>query len=109
MSPDAIVVGAGVAGLCAAVDLSRRGAHVVVLEARPLLGGRASSFNDPQTGDRVDNGQHVLVGCYRETFKFLADIGTADDVRLQPVLDVEFVDLSGARSRLRCPPLPPPV
>jgi squalene-associated FAD-dependent desaturase len=109
MSPDAIIVGAGVAGLRAAVDLSRRGAHVVVLEARALLGGRASSFNDPQTGDRVDNGQHVLVGCYRETFKFLADIGTADDVRLQAVLDVEFVDLAGVRSRLRCPPLPPPV
>ena len=108
-SPDVIVIGAGVAGLRAAVDLSARGARVRVLEAKAVLGGRASSFNDPQTGERVDNGQHVLVGCYHETFKFLATIGTADRVRLQPNLDVEFVDRAGERSRLRCPSLPAPI
>jgi hydroxysqualene dehydroxylase len=108
-SPDVIVIGGGVAGLRAAVDLSGRGARVSVLEAKAVLGGRASSFNDPQTGERVDNGQHVLVGCYHEAFKFLAMIGTADRVRLQPNLDVEFVDRAGARSRLLCPSLPAPI
>jgi squalene-associated FAD-dependent desaturase len=107
--PDVIVIGAGVAGLRAAVDLSARGARVRVLEAKAVLGGRASSFNDPHTGERVDNGQHVLVGCYHETFRFLAMIGTLDRVRLQPNLDVEFVDRAGARSRLRCPSLPAPL
>src|SRR4029079_12778194 len=82
---------------------------VRVLEAKAVIGGRASSFVDPQTGDRVDNGQHVLVGCYPETFRFLATIGTADGVRLQPNLDVAFVDRHGARSRLRCPSLPAPM
>ena len=51
-SPDVIVIGAGVAGLRAAVDLSARGARVRVLEAKAVLGGRATSFTDPQTGER---------------------------------------------------------
>ncbi|HEV3216533.1 MAG TPA: hydroxysqualene dehydroxylase HpnE [Vicinamibacterales bacterium] len=108
MSPDVVVIGAGVAGLNAAVELSRRGARVSVLEAKAVLGGRATAFDDPQTGERVDNGQHVLLGCYRETFRLLDAIGTADRVRLQTSLDVEFVDRAGVRSRLRCPPLPAP-
>jgi hydroxysqualene dehydroxylase len=108
-TPDVIVVGAGVAGLRAAVDLSGRGARVRVLEARAVLGGRTASFTDSSSGDRVDNGQHVLVGCYHETFRFLATIGTADRVRLQPALDVAFVDRAGVRSRLRCPALPAPI
>jgi squalene-associated FAD-dependent desaturase len=109
MNPDVVVIGAGIAGLTAAVNLADRGARVCVLEARAVLGGRATSFNDPQTGERVDNGQHVLLGCYRETFAFLKKVGTDDRVRMQSNLDVEFVDSTGARSRLQCPLLPPPL
>ena len=105
---DAIVIGGGFAGLSAAVDLSGRGARVLLLEARPNLGGRATSFNDPQTGERVDNGQHVLFGCYHTAFAFLRTIGAESYVRLQPTLDVLFIDRDGHRSRLRCPPLKPP-
>ena len=108
MTPDIVVIGAGVAGLAAAVDLADRGARVCVLEAKAVLGGRATSFNDPQTGERVDNGQHVLLGCYHDTFRFLKKVGTEDRVRLQTNLDVEFVDRRGARSRLQCPALPAP-
>jgi zeta-carotene desaturase len=108
MNPDVVIIGAGIAGLTAAVHLAERGARVCVLEAKAVLGGRATSFSDPQTGERVDNGQHVLVGCYRETFAFLKKVGTDDRVRMQSHLDVEFVDSTGARSRLQCPPLPPP-
>jgi zeta-carotene desaturase len=108
-SPDVIVVGAGIAGLSAAVHLANRGARVLVLEARPALGGRATAFTDPQTGERVDNGQHVLMGCFRETLRLLELVGTRDRVRLQGSLDVEFVDLAGRRSRFRCPALPPPL
>ena len=75
---DAIVVGAGFAGLSAAVRLTRRGARVLVLEARARLGGRATAFPDRETGEVVDNGQHVLLGCYTETFAFLQDIGAVE-------------------------------
>jgi zeta-carotene desaturase len=108
-SPDVVVIGAGVAGLRAAVDLAARGARVTVLEAKAVLGGRATAFDDPGTGERVDNGQHVLLGCYSETFAFLRQIGTEDRVRVQPNLEVDFVDRQGRRSRLRLPGLPPPL
>lgn len=108
-SPDVIVIGAGVAGLRAAVELAARGARVTVLEAKAILGGRATAFADPQTGERVDNGQHVMLGCYHETFAFLKQIGTGDRIRVQPNLEVDFVDRSGERSRLSLPGLPPPM
>ena len=108
-SPDVIVIGAGVAGLRAAVELAARGARVTVLEARSVLGGRATAFHDPRTGERVDNGQHVLLGCYNETFSFLRQIGTEDRVRVQPNLEVDFVDRRGVRSQLRLPALPAPI
>jgi hydroxysqualene dehydroxylase len=107
--PDVIVIGGGFAGLSAAVALSGRGARVLLLEARPVLGGRAFSFTDPKTGELVDNGQHLLVGCYRETFAFLRTIGADDLVRLQSELEVHFIDEKGGPSTLRCPPLPPPL
>ena len=106
--PDVVVVGAGFAGLSAAVELTRRGARVLVLEARPAPGGRASAFVDPESGETVDNGQHVLVGCYDETFRFLRTIGTDSLVHLDPELEIAFVDRSGERTRLRTARLPVP-
>ena len=108
-SPDVVIIGAGVAGLRAAVQLAARGARVVVLESKAVLGGRATAFIDPQTGERVDNGQHVMLGCYHETFAFLRQIGTGDRVRVQAGLEVDFVDTAGERSRLSLPGLPPPL
>src|SRR4029079_9424365 len=76
---------------------------------RPRLGGRASSFTDPATGERVDNGQHLLIGGYHETFKLLRRIGASTAVTLQPRLTVEVVDRDGSRSQLRSRPLPAPL
>ena len=106
---DAVIVGGGFAGLSAAVDLSARGARVIVVEGRPKLGGRATSYRDRVTGEDVDNGQHVIFGCYRETFRFLRTIGADRDVCLQPRLDVSYVDRDGRRVRYRCPDLPAPL
>jgi zeta-carotene desaturase len=108
VNPDAIVIGAGFAGLSAATALAERGSRVLVLEARPTLGGRATAFTDPVTGDRVDNGQHVMFGCYHETFRFLRRIGTESDVLVQPHLSIDSIDRDGRRSRLKCPALPSP-
>ena len=109
MTPHTIVVGGGVAGLSAAAAIAAAGHPVLVLEARPQLGGRATAFRDRLTGELVDNGQHVLFGCYAETFKFLDRIGAAGNVRLDKTLSVPFLDRDGARSVLACPPLPAPL
>jgi squalene-associated FAD-dependent desaturase len=106
---DAVVIGGGFAGLSAASSLAERGARVLVVEARPRLGGRATAFVDRATGERVDNGQHVLFGCYRETFAFLRRIGAESLVRLQESLYLPFADTHGVRTELRCPPLPAPM
>lgn len=105
---DVVVIGGGLAGLSAATALAERGARVTVLEARPTLGGRATAFTDPATNERVDNGQHVLLGCYHETFRFLRRIGAESNVRVQPELSVTMIERDGRRSRLVCPPLPSP-
>jgi squalene-associated FAD-dependent desaturase len=109
MAFDVVVIGGGFAGLSAAAALSASGARVLVLEARPSLGGRASTSVDPATGEQVDNGQHLMLGCYHETFDFLARIGASDHVRIQANLEVPFVDEAGRQSTLWCPPLPSPL
>ena len=106
---DVAVVGGGVAGLAAATALAEAGKRVLVLEARGALGGRATAFVDRETGELVDNGQHVLFGCYRETFRLLRRIGAEGNVRIQPSLEVPYLDASGRRSVLRCPALPSPL
>ncbi|MCC7007209.1 MAG: FAD-dependent oxidoreductase [Acidobacteria bacterium] len=107
MTADVAVIGAGFAGLSAAVRLATTGYRVLVVEEKPRLGGRATAFTDRETGERVDNGQHALFGCYRETFAFLEAIGTADLVQLQPRLSLLMAS-AGRAYRLACPPLPPP-
>jgi zeta-carotene desaturase len=109
LSADVVIIGGGFAGLSAATALAERGVSVLVLEARPSLGGRATAFTDPVTGERVDNGQHVLVGAYRETFAFLRRLGTEQHVHLQRNLTIEIIDRLGYRSRLSCPALPAPL
>src|SRR5262245_11171984 len=66
-----LVLGGGFAGLAAAVDLAEAGRPVLLLERRSFLGGRAYSFADKTTGDTIDNGQHLMMGCYHRTLRFL--------------------------------------
>src|SRR5262245_46594347 len=107
--PDVVVIGGGFAGLAAATALVEAGARVHVVEARPHLGGRATAFRDPVTAERIDNGQHVIAGCYRETLTFLNRIGMAGHLHRPSTLRVPFVDERGHTSVLSLPPLTPPL
>lgn len=102
-STDVVVIGAGCAGLSAGVRLASEGVTVTVLEEAPRLGGRASSFIDPGSGQRLDNGQHALFGCYRETYDFLRVMGTADRAPLDSTLRLAMADVHGRSSTLICP------
>ncbi len=105
---DVVVIGAGAAGLSAAVRLVDAGLKVVVLDQAPRPGGRATAFTDRETGERVDNGQHVLFGCYRETYALLDRLGTAALAPLQPRLTLTMAGRDGRLRTLACPDLTPP-
>ena len=104
-----VVVGAGFAGLAAAVRLARGGARVTVLERRPFLGGRAYSFADPGTGEVVDNGPHALMGAYTEALDFLAEIGAREKLEIQPRLHVTLADPALGMGTVAAPPVPGPL
>jgi squalene-associated FAD-dependent desaturase len=108
-APPVVVVGAGFAGLAAAVRLCAAGRKVIVVEATGGGGGRSRSFVHPATGLELDNGQHLMMGCYRETLAFLRAIGNERAVSFQRNLAVDMVKPGGARVRLRCPALPAPL
>ena len=96
------IVGGGLAGLAAAVALSRRGPRVVLFEARRRLGGRAASFADAATGESVDYCQHISMGCCTNLEDFCNRTQTADLFRRDRVLHLFTRDgrcsrLSGSR------------
>lgn len=107
MSPRVVVVGGGLAGIVAALDLADRGSEVVLLEAHGRLGGRTWSFE--RNGHRFDNGQHVFLRCCTAYRAFLDRIHVADQVDLQARLDIPVLTPDGKRARLRSAPLPAPL
>ncbi len=104
-----LVTGGGWAGISAAVDLADRGFKVTLLEQSTKLGGRASSFTDDKTGDTLDNGQHLFMGCYTSTIRLLRKLGTLNLLKFQKGLQVEFVDQAAQFYALKCLPLPAPL
>ena len=108
MTPEIIIIGGGVAGLSAAVDLCSMGRKILLLEQKPHLGGRTYSFVDKTTGEPVDNGQHLLMGCYKETRRYLDIIGSSHLARLQRNLRIDFLHPRNGFAALQCPPLPAP-
>ena len=91
MQKKVIVIGGGFAGLTAAAYLAKNNFKVTLLEASPKLGGRAYSFLDKQTNTVIDNGQHILMGCYHNTLDFLSLIGATKNFYFQKRLEVNFV------------------
>ncbi|CAE8632589.1 unnamed protein product, partial [Polarella glacialis] len=81
---DVVIVGAGVAGIAAAVTLAQRGLKVAMLESRSILGGRARSWVDGVTRDPIHIGPHVVVTEYPNFFRLLEQLGTRDKIVWQP-------------------------
>jgi squalene-associated FAD-dependent desaturase len=105
--PTVAVAGGGLAGLAAACALSDAGFRVTLFEKRPFLGGRASSYQHPGTGEVVDNCQHVLFRLCTNLVEFYQRIGVADRIRWFDQMN--FIEPGGRISRMRSSPLPAPL
>jgi squalene synthase HpnD len=101
-----VVLGAGYAGLSAATELTLRGHEVTLIEGRALLGGRAHSFVDSKSGLVLDNGQHVLMGCYHETLGLLGQLGVKHRLYSPPRMQVPFVSGKGTSLLAATAPAP---
>ena len=76
------IVGAGLAGMAAAVDLADAGWEVDIFESRPFVGGKVGSWVD-ENGNHVEMGLHVFFGCYQELFALMKQVGAFENLRLK--------------------------
>jgi zeta-carotene desaturase len=76
------IVGAGLAGMSAAVDLVDAGHSVEIYEARPFVGGKVGSWVD-KDGNHLEMGLHVFFGCYYNLFDLMKQVGAIDHLRLK--------------------------
>ncbi|HEX2970929.1 MAG TPA: hydroxysqualene dehydroxylase HpnE, partial [Tepidisphaeraceae bacterium] len=106
--PRVIVIGGGLAGMAATVALESAGAQVTLIESRRFLGGRATSFQDPQTGQMLDNGQHVLLGCCTNLRDFYHRLNASHLIRYERA--IHFRDVDGRQHDIwSVPGLPAPL
>jgi squalene-associated FAD-dependent desaturase len=96
------VVGGGLAGLAAALDLVDAGHEVALYEARPTLGGAVQTLprreGDPEPPP--DNGQHIALGCFAEYLRFLERIGQSGSLRRLP-LELPVIAENGRVATIR--------
>ncbi len=106
---DVVILGGGIAGIAAALELLESGHTVTLVEARNFLGGRAFSFTDANTGLALDNGQHVIVGCCTEFIAFLDRLGVRDRWLVQDRLHIPVFSRNGKVGKLSASRLPAPL
>ncbi|HEY6351781.1 MAG TPA: hydroxysqualene dehydroxylase HpnE [Candidatus Angelobacter sp.] len=100
------IIGGGLAGLATGCALSDAGFRVTLLERRPYVGGRASSYEHPGTGEVVDNCQHVLLGCCTNLVHFYQQLGVSN--KIQWFDELTFIEPGGRASRISPTFLPAP-
>jgi squalene-associated FAD-dependent desaturase len=105
--PTVAVAGGGLAGLAAGCALAEAGFRVSLFERRPYLGGRASSYQHPGTGEIVDNCQHVLLGCCTNLLDFYRRAGVQGKIRWYEKLT--FLEPGGRASVIAPSMLPAPL
>ena len=107
IQPTVAIAGGGLAGLAAACALADSGFRVTLFERRPYLGGRASSYEHPGTGEVVDNCQHVLFRVCTNLVEFYRRIGVEDKIRWYD--EITFIEPGGRTSVMHASPLPAPL
>lgn len=105
--PDIMIVGGGLAGMAAAAALAPLGYRTTLLESRPRLGGRASSFVDQTTGTTIDNCQHVNLGCCTNFQHFCRVTRIADGLQTEP--SITFIGPNNRPHTLAASFLPAPL
>jgi len=105
--PTVAIAGGGLAGLAAACALSASGFRVTLFERRPYLGGRASSYEHPGTGEVVDNCQHVLFRVCTNLVEFYRRIGVEDKIHWYDTMT--FLEPGGRATVMQASPLPAPL
>lgn len=86
------IIGAGLAGLSAAITLTQAGHAVTLIEAGPAAGGRCRSYFDRQLGCRIDNGNHLLLSGNKAAMAYLDAVGARGTLRGPDVARFPFVD-----------------
>ncbi|MEW6506275.1 MAG: hydroxysqualene dehydroxylase HpnE [Bacteroidota bacterium] len=95
-----LVIGGGFAGLATSVYLANQNHKVTVLESSPKLGGRAYSLFNEKQNSFYDNGQHILMGCYKETLNYLSIIDSIHFLEFPSSLSINFVKRNGTLFKL---------
>jgi zeta-carotene desaturase len=101
------IIGGGLAGVAAAVRLAEAGFRPIVIETRRKLGGRATSFIDPRTGEVLDNCQHVLLGCCTNLIDLYDRLGVLEQIQWHR--ELYWTAGSGQIDRMRAGWLPAPA
>jgi squalene-associated FAD-dependent desaturase len=92
------IIGAGLAGLSAALKLGAQGHHVIVHEATAFAGGRCRSYHDAVLGMTIDNGNHLLLSGNRAALAYLRDIGAQDRLTGPQSAEFPFADVATGES-----------
>jgi squalene-associated FAD-dependent desaturase len=111
MSQVVHILGGGLAGLAAALRLSKYGFHPVIIEKNHYLGGRVRSFMEREMGDEIDNGQHLLMSNCVNLIRFLKEVGAEQNIEFQKDFLIPFwVNTEGSieKKQMIFPALPYP-
>lgn len=99
------VLGGGIAGICAALKLAREGFDPEIFEARASAGGRASAVE--WRGARLDNGSHAAMGCCRNLFGFMEELGGPVSAAFSRADSMDFAFAAAKKSACRFRPKTP--
>ncbi|MFM2123970.1 MAG: hypothetical protein RL328_421 [Acidobacteriota bacterium] len=103
-----VILGGGLAGLSAAAALASAGHQIQVLEGRPFLGGRATSYEAPgEIAETIDNCQHILLRCCVNLLDFYKRLGVENEIQFHK--EFVFIEPGGRRSLFKAGALPTPA